>query len=169
MFSSGPLKLAVGWIGQAALRAALPAEPVLQELSYECAMTARGAARGLAWARLGARGLAWARLGLGALALVAPAALARPWVGEQAASGTGRVLARAMGGRDLALGLGAVLAIAHGSPARGWIGAGGLADTGDVAATLLAWRSLPRRGRLGVLAIAGGSVIASAVLAGALD
>lgn len=119
--------------------------------------------------RTPARGLAWARLVLGLVAFVAPSRVARPWVGEAAAGGAGKVLARSMGARDLALGSGAVLAISHGSPARGWMEAGGLADLGDAAATLASWPLLPRRGRLAVLAIAGASAVASAVLARALD
>lgn len=119
--------------------------------------------------RNAARFLAGARLALGAMALVMPARLARGWVGAESAGGNGRVLARAMGGRDLALGLGAVLAIGHDAPARGWMEAGGLADAGDTVATLLAWRALPRRGRWAVLALAGGSVIASGALARLVD
>lgn len=108
-------------------------------------------------------------MGLGAMALVAPALLARGWVGAEAVRGTGKVLARAMGARDLALGLGAVLATGHGAPARGWMGAGGLADAGDTVATLLAWRALPKRGRWVVLALAGGSALASGALSRLVD
>ncbi len=114
------------------------------------------------------------------MALVMPTQLARGWVGPEAAGGTGKVLARAMGGRDLALGMGAVLALRHGGDAPvlalrlgggapGWLAAGGLADAGDSIATLLAWRALPKRGRWAVLGLAGGSVVASGVLARLVD
>ncbi len=123
----------------------------------------------LALARNAARMLAGLRLLLGVVAFAAPTKLARGWVGAEAAEGNGKVLARAMGGRDLALGLGAILALAGSGPSRGWLEAGGLADAGDVTASLLAWRRLPPKGRWAVLALAGGSVIASAGLARLVD
>jgi hypothetical protein len=120
-------------------------------------------------ARGAGRILAGLRLLIGVVAFAAPTRLARGWVGVEAADGTGKVLARAMGGRDLALGLGAVLALGGEGAARGWLEAGGLADAGDVVASVLAWRRLPHRGRWVVLALAGGGVIASAALARLVD
>lgn len=135
-------------------------------------------------ARRSASALAGLRIGLGVVAFLAPVRLARGWVGAEAVGANARVLARAMGGRDLALGLGAVAALrgldgcgAGGSAVRGgtagvarrWLLAGGLADAGDLAATLVAWRKLPQRGRWVALGLAGASVIASAALAQLVD
>ena len=117
------------------------------------------------YARLFAAG----RTVLGVAALLAPALPARPWVGDDADRPTAKVLARALGARDVALGVGPLLALRHGAPVRGWIEAGGLADSGDVLATLVAFRSLPRLGRWGVLAAAAGGAVTSRVLAPNLD
>jgi hypothetical protein len=114
--------------------------------------------------------LGYARIGLGVAAFVAPVVPSRPWVGAAEADRPGaRVFARALGGRDLALGLGVVLAARHDGPVRGWVEGGGMADAGDLVATLLAWRSLPRLGRLGILAVTAGAVAAARVIAPAVD
>ena len=51
-----------------------------------------------------ARCVAWGRVGIGMGAIVAPPVTARPWIGADAGSSASRLLARTMGGRDLALG-----------------------------------------------------------------
>jgi hypothetical protein len=61
-----------------------------------------------AWVRRGAAALAAARTALGVVALASPQLVGRPWVGDAAEGTPGRVLARALGGRDLALGVGAL-------------------------------------------------------------
>ncbi len=99
------------------------------------------------------------RVALGAVALLSPAVVARPWVGEDDGPATA-VLGRALGGRDLALGLGLLLAANHDRHLRGWAEAAALADAADVVATLLAFDRLPRRGRLAVLTAAGGAAAA---------
>ncbi|HUY29813.1 MAG TPA: hypothetical protein VMV02_02315 [Acidimicrobiales bacterium] len=121
-------------------------------------------------ARQAAGTLAAARVALGAVAFVAPTVPARPWVGsEEAARPGARLLARALGARDLALGLGALLAMRHEASLRGWVEAGGLADAGDTVATLVAFRSLPRRSRWAVLASTVGAAAGAAVLAPYVD
>jgi hypothetical protein len=113
---------------------------------------------------------AYGRIGLGVTALVAPRLPATPWVGRaDAGRPSAKVLSRALGARDVALGLGPVLALRHGTPVRGWVEAGGLADAGDLVATLLAWRHVPRRTRLLMVAIIGGSMAASRLAAPSLD
>jgi hypothetical protein len=97
-----------------------------------------------------------ARTGLGVVAIAAPALPLAPWVGAAAAEPSARLLARALGGRDLAIGLGTLRAIWRDEPLAGWVAAGGLADAGDVAATLGRFASLPRVGRWAVLAAAAG-------------
>jgi hypothetical protein len=113
--------------------------------------------------------LGWARVGLGLVALGKPSVPLSPWIGADRDRASARLLARALGGRDLALGLGPVLAARHDAPLRGWIEAGGVADTGDVVATLIAFAHLPKRGRWIVLGAAGGGVVAARLLAGRVD
>ena len=119
-------------------------------------------------ARRLALGLAGARLALGVVAVVAPDQPTRPWIGRVGEGPTRRVLARALGGRDLALGIGALAAARNGADLRIWVAAAGLADAGDVVATLLAFPHLPKVGRLVVLAAAGGSALVAAGTVAAL-
>lgn len=120
-------------------------------------------------ARQAARLLAGARTALGVVAYVAPAVPGRPWIGADADRTGGRVLARALGARDVALGVGLLLAERREDPIRGWVEAGGLADAGDVLATLLSWGRLPKWGRWLVLAAAGGGAVAARVVAAGCD
>ena len=125
-----------------------------------------GAGLGRPWAVTGARVLGLGRVGLGITAVVAPRLPLWPWVGWEAArSRPARLLAQALGVRDVALGAGLVLALRRGAPARGWVEAGGLADLGDATITLLSFRRLPRRSRWAVLAAAGGGALAAPLLA----
>ena len=120
--------------------------------------------------RASARAVAAGRVALGLTALAWPAGPARPWVGTAGDDLAVRVLARALGARDLALGLGALAALRHppGEPgaAGAWVAAGALSDALDVVASLLSWRELPRTGRWLVIASAGGAALTGA--AGAL-
>ena len=113
--------------------------------------------------------IAVGRVGLGLVALVLPEIPGRPWVGPRDAGSTGgRVLARALGARDLALGIGALGAMRSGSARNeadqeiAWAGMGVLADALDAAVTVAAFGLLPRRGRWQVLAAAGGSAVIGA-------
>jgi hypothetical protein len=124
-----------------------------------------------AWIRRGATTLAAARTALGVVALASPSLVGRPWVGEAAEGTPGRVLARALAGRDLALGLGALAALQQlqpaatansGSVAGLWVGMGAMADSVDLLATVIAWRDLPPVGRWLVAASAGGAAVAGA-------
>jgi hypothetical protein len=112
--------------------------------------------------------LAAGRVGVGGVAVLAPRVMAKPWIGERGNDPMAAVLARALGGRDLALGLGVLMASRGGQPLRGWVEAGALADLVDAAVTLAAFGRLPNRGRLLVLAAAGGAATVGAVAARAL-
>ncbi len=117
-----------------------------------------------------ARLVAWGRVGIGVTALVAPSALAAPWVGRGARTPAARLLARTMAGRDLALGAGAVRALARSDDeARAWVALGGTADVVDTVATLLAFDELPRLRRWGVLALTAGAAVVSLRVAADLD
>lgn len=117
-----------------------------------------------------ARLLALARIGIGGTALVAPTRMVRPWIGAGAESPDVRLLARTMGGRDLALGLGALRALSvSDAEARPWMALAGMADAVDAAVTIMAFRRLPRGTRWGILAATVGAAVASFRLAVALD
>ena len=121
-------------------------------------------------ARQVAASVAWGRIALGVTAILTPSIPLQPWVGREVAwRPRAKLLARALGARDLALGLGVVLALRHDAPVRGWVEGGGLADAGDAVATLLAFRTLPPVGRWAVLGAAGGAAAAARLAAPALD
>ncbi|HEX4062807.1 MAG TPA: hypothetical protein VHY58_17455 [Streptosporangiaceae bacterium] len=130
-----------------------------------------------AWVRRGATALAAARTAIGVVALASPALVGRPWVGAAANGTPGRVLARALGGRDLALGLGTLAALQQiplagpdhcDSVAGLWVGLGAMADSLDVLATAIAWDELPSIGRWLVAASAGGAAVTGAAAAWSL-
>jgi hypothetical protein len=117
-----------------------------------------------------ARLIASGRVTIGAVAVVAPTLMARPWIGDASAGTGARMLARAMGGRDLALGIGALRALGvSDQEARPWLALGGTADAIDALATAIAFRSLPRRSRWGILALTVTAAVASIRVAVALD
>ncbi|MGH3319117.1 MAG: hypothetical protein ACRDN9_02865 [Streptosporangiaceae bacterium] len=124
---------------------------------------------GLGHAREYAAALAVGRVALGVSLLAAPGPLLRPWTGQPAELPAARMLARAMGGRDLALGLGALTALSRNGQSRGWVLAGAAADGADLVATVLAWPALPRAGRWVAAAAAGSGAGAAIVLAPALE
>ncbi|MGH9036492.1 MAG: hypothetical protein ACRD0O_12080 [Acidimicrobiia bacterium] len=121
-------------------------------------------------ARQLAASVAWGRIGLGVTAVLTPSIPLRPWVGREVAwRPRAKLLARALGFRDIALGLGVVLALHQDAPVRGWVEGGALADAGDLVATVLAFGTLPKLGRWLVLTSAAGAVAASALAAPAVD
>ena len=121
-------------------------------------------------ARRLATSIAWGRIAIGATAILAPSLPLRPWVGGAVAKQReAKLLARAMGIRDIALGLGVIIAQRHDAPVRGWVEGGGLADTGDCLATLLAFPALPRSGRWAVLASAASAAAGARLAAPAVD
>ncbi len=117
-----------------------------------------------------ARLVAWGRVGIGVAAIVAPTSMARPWIGPGARVWDRRLLARTMGGRDVALGIGALRALGvSDAEARPWVALGGMADAVDAVATVLAFGSLPHRSRWSILAVTVGAAVVSTRVAEALD
>ncbi len=110
-----------------------------------------------------------ARSALGVVALVAPGLPLRPWLGDEGRQPAARMLARALGGRDLAIGVGTLLAAGRHQPLRAWVEAAGVADAGDVAVTLGRFGARPGSGRLAVLAAASGGVAAAVLAARELE
>jgi hypothetical protein len=117
-----------------------------------------------------ARLIASGRVAIGMVAVVAPTLMSRPWIGDPSGDTAARLLARTMGGRDLALGIGAWRALAlSDQEARPWVALGGTADAIDAVATVIAFKSLPRRSRWGILAMTVGAAVVSIRVAAALD
>ncbi len=115
--------------------------------------------------RLLGRSTAAARVGFGVALLARPELLTAPWIGRDATRPGPKLLARALGARDLALGLGALAC--DSDDLRLWLAAALLADSADLAVTATAGNALPLSGRvlasstalggvaLGAMAIAG--------------
>lgn len=109
------------------------------------------------------------RLALGVAAVALPQIPLKLWVGDRRIDRTSKLLARALGGRDLAIGLGTLLAMRHDTPVRGWVEAAGLADAVDAVVTLAAFAKLPAAGRWLVLAAAGSGVVSARLTAPGVD
>ena len=109
------------------------------------------------------------RIVVGAGFLAAPGRAGEAWVGSDAHRGSGAVLGRAFGGRDLALGVGTLLSLREGLTTKHWIRAGILSDAADFAGTFAARNDIPKRGVYATLAIAGGATAVGAFLARELD
>ena len=116
-------------------------------------------------ALLNARG----RMAIGAVLVLAPRLAGPMWIGSDADRRAVKLLARAVGARDVALGLGTAVAIDRGGPVRGWLEGAALADAVDLVATLLAGDSIPKGKRRAVALIATASLVTCAALARALD
>jgi hypothetical protein len=116
-----------------------------------------------------ARGQALGRVAFGFGLVVAPSAVAGAWVGGPAERPGGRVLAVAMGARDLAIGLALLRALGRSNGAGAWIRAGMLADTADLVATLRERDELPTVAVPVVAAMAAGSVVLGLYLQTRLD
>lgn len=105
------------------------------------------------------------RVALGAGLIAAPRVFGRIWSGREADDARARVLARALGARDLALGVGGLLAQREGD--RRWaaraFGAQAAADVVDLVAVLVAGGALGRSTR----AVAGTMAAGSAGVAAA--
>jgi hypothetical protein len=89
------------------------------------------------------------RMAAGSALLLAPRLAVRVWTGR-AARPLDRMVARSLGGRDLALALGTLSALGRRRPLVPWLLAGALADASDTLGTLSGYPQLTR-GRRGVL------------------
>jgi len=120
-------------------------------------------------ARRAALGFAVSRIAFGGVFLLAPGPLASAWVGRGSArTPGGRVLARALGARDLLLGVGLCRALQRGSGAAEWLWYGAAADAVDGAASALDIRGLPWTGRA-VAPLALATAVVGAVLAASVE
>jgi hypothetical protein len=113
--------------------------------------------------------IARGRIALGATALAAPGLASRLMFGPDGSRPGTKLLARMVGGRDMALGLGVVIALDRGAPVRGWLEASALADGVDLAGCLLARDEVPRATAIGTAALAGGAALVGIWLSRRLD
>jgi hypothetical protein len=114
-------------------------------------------------------GIARARIGLGVAALLAPGLASRAMFGRGGSRPATRLLARMVGGRDIALGLGVVIALDRGAPVRGWLEASALADSVDLTACVIARDQIPRGTAVGAAVSAAGAALAQIWLSRQLD
>jgi hypothetical protein len=105
---------------------------------------------------------------VGAALMVAPAASARGWIGDDAARPAVQSVVRALGVRDLILGALTLHVVGREGIGYRTVATCAVADAVDFTATLAVREHLPRAGAAGVLAVAGGSALAGAGLAAAL-
>ena len=113
--------------------------------------------------------LARVRVAIGATALIAPRLAARVLGAGRTPRGTTPLLARMLGGRDIALGLGTVIALDRGKPVRGWLEGSALADAVDSVACLLARRELPPNVVRATVGLGGAVAIVGIYLSRRLD
>lgn len=119
--------------------------------------------------RLIASGVAIGRIAIGAALAVAPEAAAARWIGADADRVPVQVALRGLGTRDVVLGAGTLAALGDRDAARAWLAGGILADGADLAGTAIAGAAIPRGGRIGVLVLAGGAIVAGAWVLATLD
>jgi hypothetical protein len=105
------------------------------------------------------------RIAYAAALVAAPGRAGGPWLGPAAASGGGRVAARALAVRDGALGVGVVAAASSGGAMRPWLAACVVSDLVDMTATWLERDELPERSGPATVVVAGGAAAAGAALA----
>jgi hypothetical protein len=99
--------------------------------------------------------LAANRIQYGLGMVLTPERNAKVWVGGSAAKRTPtKVLAQALGARDIAMGIGAWRAIGDPQAARAWYTALAIADGADIPVTALAGDDIPLASRVATTAIA---------------
>ncbi|MGY6500560.1 MAG: hypothetical protein ACXIVQ_06710 [Acidimicrobiales bacterium] len=110
------------------------------------------------------------RIGLGVFMLLSPRRVGRGWIGASATADGGTVAMRAIGARDIAIGWATVNALDSGDDhLRTWVTIAALCDATDAAATVMSFRRLPRWGRFGSVAIAGGAAVVGLIARDQLD
>jgi hypothetical protein len=104
------------------------------------------------------KAIAAGRVLIGAALIAAPERITLPWIGRDARRPGARVLARALGARDLVLGGGALASSDDGLAV--WLAAAAVADAVDFAATVAGGDAIPLTGRMSVGSLAlGGAVL----------
>jgi hypothetical protein len=108
------------------------------------------------------------RVAIGVVALLAPRAIGRVWLGAPGATRAGGVAMRALGVRDLVLGAIALHTIDHAEVGPRWQRTCAAVDAVDFAVTAAARDALPPLGSAFVMAMAGGGAATGAWLGATL-
>jgi hypothetical protein len=117
-----------------------------------------------------ARAYGAGRVAIGVVALLAPRAIGRVWLGAPGGTPAAGVAMRALGVRDLVLGAIALHTLDHADVAPRWQRTCAAVDAVDFAATAAARRALPPLGSAFVMAMAAGGAATGAWLgSGALS
>jgi hypothetical protein len=116
-----------------------------------------------------ARAYGAGRVAIGVVALVAPRAVGRAWLGAAGATPAAGVAIRALGIRDVVLGAMALHTLDHPEVAPRWQRTCAAVDAVDCAATAVARSALPPAGSALVMAIAAGGAATGAWLGAALS
>ena len=119
--------------------------------------------------RIAALAVLGSRVVYGAGLIVAPARLARRWLGDGATTAPVQVPLRALGVREIVLHAGAGVAALRGAPLRPWLAASIAGDLSDIAWTLAGRRELPRGAAGATALVAGASAALSALVAARVD
>lgn len=109
------------------------------------------------------------RAAIGVLAIADPQRMLEPWIGSDARRTTNKVLGRALGARDLVIAAGTLRSANDPDQLRPWLAAATLADCVDFGATAASGPDLPWRGRVFVMALAGGAAAMGAIALATLD
>jgi hypothetical protein len=97
--------------------------------------------------------------------IVLPSRMGTSWLGPDAERAPVHIPIRGLGARDVALAAGTILAALADAPLRPWLLGSLGSDLTDITSTLVVGDALPRRARLGTVALGGISAAASAALA----
>jgi hypothetical protein len=106
------------------------------------------------------------RIAYGAALLVSPQKVAgNRWLGPGAGRAAAQVPLRGVGAREIALHGAALAGFLRGSPIRPFLAASIAGDMGDIAATAFARDGLPDGSASATAAVAGGSLLLTALVA----
>jgi hypothetical protein len=105
-----------------------------------------------------------ARIAYGAVMVVSPQRIGRPWLGPPADEAGGRVALRAVGGREVAVHGVALFSLLRGAPVWPWLVASISGDLTDVASTIAVGDDLPDGAARATLAVGGGSALLTATM-----
>jgi hypothetical protein len=110
------------------------------------------------------------RVAYGAALLVSPEKVAgNRWLGPDAGRPAAQVPLRGLGAREVALHGAALAGCLHGSPIRPFLAASIAGDLGDIGATALAREGLPDGSAPATIAVAGGSLLLTALVAALVE
>ena len=109
------------------------------------------------------------RVAYGVGLILAPARLARRWLGSSAETAPTQVPLRALGAREVVLHSGALAAVLAGEPVRPWLVGSIVGDVTDIASTFVGREQLPSGAAPATVLVGGGSALVTAALVATVD